>query len=441
MNGIRHAAALCILWLVPAALSAFASQATTASKKASPQKNPANAALQALLVQAQAAEEKKDYAAAADAYEQYLAQKPDDAAIHFQLGYAYSALARTENAANEYRKAIELNPKMGEAYQNLGLTVLEKSPAEAIEPLRKAAELLPAQSQPKYLLGWALERTGQLAPAIEQYQAAEKLDPKSFDTHFALGRALLGLNRAAEADPEFREALRLRPDSSQARLGLGQSLIAQKKTEEAAAALGAYVQGQPQDAQTRVQRASLLLDLGKNDEAIVELDRAAANAPESAAALKLRSEIYLQQHKWSDAAQALQKAVAAAPQDAEAHAALGHAWLQEKNYPGAARELAQALHLSPQLTDALRDLVAAEYLGGNYPAALQALDLLAKRETPAAGSWFIRATCYDKLGRKPEAVEAYHKFLDLNAGKTNDEYFEAAARARLLEREIKEHKK
>ena len=441
MTGLRNAAALCLFWLAPGALCAFPGQATAPSKKAPAQKKSANAALRALLAEAQSAEQKKDYAAAAQAYSDYLAQKPDDAAIHFQLGYAYSALAQPENAASEYRKAIELDPKLGEAYQNLGLTLLEKNPAEAIEPLRRAVELLPSRPRPKYLLGWALERTGQLAPAIEQYEAAEKLDAKSFDTHFALGRAYLSANRAAPAEAEFRAALELQQDSSPARLGLGQSLIAQKKTEAAAAELAPYLNAQPQDAQTRVQRASLLFDLGRNDEALGELDRAAAAEPESVAALKLRSEIYLQQSKWNDAAQALAKVLAAAPRDAEAHAWLGHARLQQKDYPGATGELTQALRIDSRLTEALRDLVAAEYLGGNYPAALQALDLLAQRETPHAGSWFIRATCYDKLGRKPEALAAYQKFLELNAGQTNDQYFEASARARLLARELKENKK
>ena len=77
--------------------------------------------LQRLLTQAQEAMDKKDYPAAVKAYSDYLAKKPDDAGIHFQLGYAYTAARDSENAAKEYRRATELDPKMLPAFVNLGL--------------------------------------------------------------------------------------------------------------------------------------------------------------------------------------------------------------------------------------------------------------------------------------------------------------------------------
>ncbi len=54
--------------------------------------------------------------------------------------------------------------------------------------------------------------------------------------------------------------------------------------------------------------------------------------------------------------------------------------------------------------------------------------------------WYFRASCYDKLGRKKEALDTYRKFLDLNNGKTTNEYFVSAERVRILERELKEKK-
>jgi tetratricopeptide (TPR) repeat protein len=86
-------------------------------------------------------------------------------------------------------------------------------------------------------------------------------------------------------------------------------------------------------------------------------------------------------------------------------------------------------------------LIAAEYLNKNYPAALRGLDVLSKRKALPLGTLFIRATCYDKLGQTAEALEAYQKFLSLNKDETSDMYFEAAARARFLARELKEKKR
>ncbi len=83
------------------------------------------------------------------------------------------------------------------AYLNLGLTLLDTDPGAAIDPLRKAVELLPDSAMPKFLLGSGLyERTGKLPLAIEKYQIAEKIDGKNVDVHLALGRALLASNQA-----------------------------------------------------------------------------------------------------------------------------------------------------------------------------------------------------------------------------------------------------
>lgn len=443
MMALRRPIAVAALWLAAGAFCGLAAQ-TISRRRIAQNETPAEAALRQLLAAAQLALDNKDYASAVQKYSEYIAKKPEDATAHLDLGYAYTALDQRDNAILEYRKAIELDPKMADAYRNLGLALLRSQPAEAVEPLRKYVELRPGEGQPRFLLGLALEGSGQYAAAIEQFQAGETAGPKNAGQyHLHLGRCYLALNdRATSAEAEFRAAMRDlpvgMPDASDVRLGLAQSLIAQKKTVEAAAALEEYLKLKPDDKAARFDRASLLEGLGKPDEAIAELDRASAGAPEDLASLRLRSSIYFQMKKYDDAIAVLQKAVVLAPQDAELHARLGHLWFEKKNYPIAVRELAVSFRLDSRSTDTLRDLLAAQFASGNYPAALQGLDLLAQRETPDARAWFVRGVCYDKLGQKKEAIEAYKRFLEINAGQANDEYFQASVRVRALERELKE---
>jgi tetratricopeptide (TPR) repeat protein len=86
----------------------------------------------------------------------------------------------------------------------------------------------------------------------------------------------------------------------------------------------------------------------------------------------------------------------------------------------------------------LGDLVGAEYELKNYAGTLQALDELAKHKDLPASAWFVRASCYDKLERRQEALEAYKMFLQLNKDESSDMYYEASTRVRALPREIKE---
>jgi len=440
-SALRAASFLALCASLLLAFASPSSAQTTGVTRTHIHREAAAAELNRMLDAAQTAVQQKDFATAAKNYEQFLAKKPNDATVHFDLGYVYTALGRSGDAKTQYQKAIALDPKMGPAYLNLGLTLLQSSPAEAVEPLQHAADLLPDRARPKFLLATALERTGKLNDAIAQYQAAEKLDGKDFDTHISLALALLHANRPADALPEFRSALALQPDSAEAHLGLGQCLIAQKQYEPGAAALAAYLKAHLGDARIRVERAAALVDLGQLDEAVAELDRAASLGPESTDALELRARIDFAQKKFADAVPPLQQAVAREPRNANFRALLGHALLQSKNYSGAVTQLLEANRLDPSANDVLGDLVLAEYNTRNYAASLQVLDTLSQRRQLPAESWFIRAACYDKLEQPAQALDAYQRFLQLNTNENSDMYFEASSRVRALTRRLKDKKR
>lgn len=400
-------------------------------------------ALNNLLDAAQQAIDRQDYAGAAQNYQDYLAKKPDDATVHYDLGYAYTALHKPAEAKSEYEKAIALNPKLAPAYQNLGITLLATNPAGAVVALQKAAEFLPADARTKWLLGTALEDSGKLAPAIDQFEAAEKLDTKDAEIRISLGQALLGAGRSKEAFAAFQDALALQPTGralAQAHLGLGRAAITEKQLDKGVSELAAYLQMEPSDADVRIDRASALVDLGKDDDALAELDRAPANGHEQLRALKLRSQIYWEKKRYDDALPVLQKAVALAPRDPDLLARLGRVYLQKKDYADAVRFLAAAYNINPSANDLLADAIEAEYLNKNYREALAALDALAKREELPPGSWFMRAACYDNLGEAADALDAYQKFLQLNKDENSDMYFIATARSRVLARELQNKK-
>ncbi len=406
--------------------------------------DPDAKALNDLLTAAQAALDKQDFEGAAQNYRDYLAKKPNDAIVHYDLGYIYSALNRPDDAKSEYQRAIELDPKMAAAYLNLGITLLVSDAAAAVDPLKKADELKPDDARTKWLLGSALDRSGKQTEAIEQLQAARKLDDADIKIRLSLGHALLASNRPADAEAEYRGALGLQgtpAEMAQAHRGLEETLLAEKKSPDAASELELYLESHPNDIKARVDHASMLFDLGKYEDSLAELDRAAKSGPEDLRALKLRSDVLWKQKRYGDAVVALNKAVAIAPKDPDIAARLGEAYLLAKDYPNAVHWLAAAYTANSNATDVLVSLVDAEYGTKNYTQALAALDQLAKRQDLPPASWYVRASCYDNLGQLEPALDAYRKFLQLNKDQNSDMYFVSTARVRVLIRELQNKKR
>jgi superkiller protein 3 len=395
--------------------------------------------LNELLEEAQRNIEKKDFAAAIDPLQKFIAAQPDVAYGHFQLAYVYTAQQKSTEARAEYERAIALDPKMAEAYLNLGVLYIETDPAVAIPNLRKAVELLPSQSRPRYLLGIAEERGGDIASAAESFEGAYRLAPDNLEPVLHLANLYLRLKRPADAEAKFHGILRVEPNNAGALLGVAQSLDEQKKPQ-AADAYRSYLAVQAVDGKVRARLVHLLVEQQQYDVALGELDRADAGHAPSLDSLRLRADIAVAQKKWDEAIAALNKAIAMAPQDAELHGGLGRIYMQKHDYPDALKELKSALQLDGKNLAYWKDLSSALYLSGDCQSTLAALDHIAKIEKPAAGPWFIRALCYDKLNQPKPALDAYQQFLTLDQGQNADQVWQAQERSKVL-RKMLEHKK
>ena len=399
-------------------------------------KNPLNE----LLEEAQRDIDKKDFEAAVTPLQKFIAEQPEVAYGHFQLGYVFTALQKVDEARAEYERAVALDPKMAEGYLNLGVLLIDRDSPQSVIYLRKAVDILPEQSRPRFLLGVAQEKAGDYAGAAESLEGAYRLDPHNVEIGLHLADLCLQrLKRPAEAEAKYRSVLEAQPNNAAAMLGVAESLDEQKKPA-AAEAYRNYLTVQPADARGQARLVHLLVEHQQYDAALAELERGGSGPADNVELLRQRADILVAQKKWDEAIVTINKAVALAPDDPELHGGLGRLYLQKRDFSSAQKELKGALQLDRKNLNYWKDLSTAYYLAGDCASTLGVLDEIAKAETPGAGPWFIRALCYDKLKQPKSALDAYQKFLSLDHGQNANQEWQAQERSKVLRREL-EHKR
>jgi Flp pilus assembly protein TadD len=88
-------------------------------------------------------------------------------------------LDRWEEAVAALRELTRLRPEDAGSLLRLGSALLHglDRPADAVEPLRHAGWLAPADARAHGELALALHQLGELAPALAEYEEALRLDP------------------------------------------------------------------------------------------------------------------------------------------------------------------------------------------------------------------------------------------------------------------------
>jgi len=139
-------------------------------------------------------------------FEEALRIDPSFAPAHSSLGVLAEMDGNIDLAAEHFAEAVEAAPNAALHYKLGSLRARQNRFDEAIEQFRSAIRLDPKYPQAHYDLGVALSVKGQMDEAIEQYTEAVKIAPKYAIAHRNLAMALYGKGDYAGAWKEVRLA-------------------------------------------------------------------------------------------------------------------------------------------------------------------------------------------------------------------------------------------
>ena len=106
---------------------------------------------------------------------------------NIRAGIALAEKRQYDEAVEQFRKAIAIDPQLGEAHFNLAGARFERGDVRAaIDGFREAIRLAPKWAEAHYQLGRALLKAGQRKEAMEEFCAGLKHDTE----HIAARQAL-----------------------------------------------------------------------------------------------------------------------------------------------------------------------------------------------------------------------------------------------------------
>ncbi len=165
-----------------------------------------------------------------------IKKSPQTPRPYNNLGVALAHLGHYREAADQYRQALQIDPRYAHAYTNLGRALASQGNIDAaIGQFNTALKISPGNYVAHNNLGIALALQGRHAEAIEHFSAALAINPDFVNAHNNLGAALKHQGRLAEAAVHLRTALKIDPFFTPAHNNLGKTLADQGRWEEAIA--------------------------------------------------------------------------------------------------------------------------------------------------------------------------------------------------------------
>jgi tetratricopeptide (TPR) repeat protein len=146
-----------------------------------------------------------DAPSAARAFRSAVALKPEDTRARFFLATSLEQAGDDAGALAAYRELISQQPQAAEGHLGLGIILVKRGGVEAEEGLKelsRAIELNPDLYEARVAVGRALVARGRAAEAVEHLRRAAELAPGNPEPHYQLSIAYRRLGRKVDADAE-----------------------------------------------------------------------------------------------------------------------------------------------------------------------------------------------------------------------------------------------
>lgn len=305
---------------------------------------------------------------------------PASADVHALLGRCFSILGKRNEARQEFRRSLELNPSVAEPYY--GLALIESRQGQLTEGRRHIETFLqraPGDEAAKEELARICFKMKDYNAALAIYSELRKANPAAANFQKEIALILVAAGRYAEAEQRFRAVIQRDPTDLDAVRGLFDSTYKR----------GAY------------------------KEAVEAMEQIAKLEPRSCEPLLLLARTYLRLNQFAEAHSRVERCLGLEPDHAGAHFLLGWTWYSEGHPAIAKTEFEKAVRFDPNSYEALYWLATVELQRGETAAALSNLEEAVSIAPDNVSARYTLAQLYLAGHRPDDAKKQFEEFRRL----------------------------
>jgi Flp pilus assembly protein TadD len=192
----------------------------------------------------------------------------EDAYRANNLGVAQLEQFNHKEAADLFRRALTLDPRLGIASINLTIALFNQQEIEAAQTAAmKAIEIAPETSQPHYILGLIAKNQNRTEEAVALFQRVLAKDPTDVGANVNLGQIYIQQRNFKEAETVLRRAVEAEPYNATAMYNLATVLLRSDAREEGQQLMARFQTLRQSGASTSIGQN--YLEQGRYAEAIV----------------------------------------------------------------------------------------------------------------------------------------------------------------------------
>lgn len=361
-----------------------------------------------------------------------------NATVHYYVGLLQENLNTKDslgNAEAQYRRSIELNPGLVNAYNHLALVVLIRSGniTEALQIAQKAIDMDQTNPEAQVALGDLLRTQGEndktaYSKAIEAYSAALVARKDYPEAIYGRAAASYKLGQLDSALSDLNLALKLKPNWSEAYLLQGQVYVLKGQYDTALISYGAANRADTRNPNVYVEIGKLR-EIRNEPEAAIIAYKTALSIKEALpeAYFRLGIAYFISLNNPQEAVTRFERVLTLDSKARRIYYWLGRTYAGLKRNDDAQKALETMIAQEPNFIEAHFELGNVYRAKGSNEQAIVQYDKATSLQPSYGPAWLNKAQVYESLSDITKAREAYQ-----NALKSTDTQIKETANTALL---------